>query len=75
MLYDNLEDPYQMNNLVAQPDYEQLQKRQDEQTEQLLSESGESGDPMFYAKLIQSEREARDMPDRWHELWPERIDV
>lgn len=72
MLYDNETDPYQLNNLIGNPDFADLQKTLDERTNALLKATGETDDPLVYAELIQKERSALGFSDRWNELNPER---
>lgn len=54
MLYDNLEDPYQLNNLINQPQYAELQARLAGRMEELMEEAGDPGDTDKIAESIRS---------------------
>ncbi|MFI3261617.1 MAG: sulfatase [Rikenellaceae bacterium] len=41
LLFDNHEDPYQMNNLVNNPEYSKIQKRLEKETNKLLKARGD----------------------------------
>ena len=44
MLYDNLVDPYQMNNLIGDQDYKQIADGLEKRMRELMVEAGDSGD-------------------------------
>jgi arylsulfatase A-like enzyme len=44
LLYDNQEDPYQLNNLVNQPAYAGLQAKLEQRMRELMAEAGDPGD-------------------------------
>ncbi|GAH90899.1 unnamed protein product, partial [marine sediment metagenome] len=52
MLFDNLKDPFQMNNLIEEPAYADLREKLDKRTDELLELAGDPEDPEFFAKLI-----------------------
>ena len=74
LLFDNLLDPFQMNNLIDDPAYAELRKKLDKRTDELLVLAGDPEDPEFFAKLIQKEREEHGVYDRWKELMPPRVE-
>jgi arylsulfatase A-like enzyme len=73
MLFDNLKDPFQMNNLVDNPSYADLRKELDKKTDQLLVLAGDPEDPMVYAKLIQKEKKERGINVKLKTLMPDRV--
>jgi len=44
LLYDNLEDPYQLNNLVNKPEHVELQAELEKRMRELMQEAGDPGD-------------------------------
>jgi arylsulfatase A-like enzyme len=72
MLFDNETDPYQMDNLVAQPAYAALVAQLDARTTALLRAAGDPEDPLRIATLIRDERRRQGLPDR-DDLFPEDI--
>ena len=75
MLFDNLKDPFQMNNLIDDPSYTSLRIELDKKTDELLEKAGDPEDPEFYARLIQKERMEHGVPDRWEEIWPPLVEA
>jgi arylsulfatase A-like enzyme len=73
LLYDNAEDPYQLTNLIDHPEHRQLREQLNRRTDELLALSNEPGDPDVYARIVQDEREALGLPDRWEDLMPEKL--
>ena len=73
MLFDNLKDPFQMNNLIDNSDYVELCEKLDKKTNELLEKAEDPEDPEFFAKLIQKERNEHGVYDRWEELMPPRV--
>ena len=73
LLYDNLKDPYQLSNLIDQPVHQKLKEQLNKKTDELLALSQEPGDPDVYAQIIQEEREALGLHDRWGDFKPEKI--
>ena len=57
MLFDNVKDPFQYNNLVNDPAYSDLVKKFDRKTNELLIQAGDPEDPDFFIKRIQEERQ------------------
>jgi len=74
MLFDNLLDPFQMNNLIDEPAFSELQKKLDKTTDELLEQAGDPEDPEFFARLIQKERNEHGVHDRWKELMPPHVE-
>jgi arylsulfatase A-like enzyme len=70
MLFDNQNDPFQIHNLVTDPDHAALAKELDAKTDDLLKIAGDPENPLFFANLIQAERDARGQPDRRHCFFP-----
>ncbi|MFZ5830156.1 MAG: sulfatase [Planctomycetota bacterium] len=70
MLFDNQQDPFQMHNLVTDPDHAALVKELDAKTDELLKLAKDPENPLFFANLIQEERNARGQPDRRHCFFP-----
>lgn len=53
LLFDNINDPYQMNNLVDDPDYIPLINRLDLKLDELLTEAGDSENTkLIYDRII-----------------------
>lgn len=73
LLFDNLNDPFQLKNLIDEPEYLSLQNQMDQLTDELLASSNEPGDPKVYAKIAQEERNALGLFDRWGDLCPEVV--
>ena len=44
LLYDNQEDPYQLDNLINQPEYAKLQAKLAKRMRELMQEAGDPGD-------------------------------
>jgi len=74
MLFDNLQDPFQMDNLIGKPAFTELQQKLDKRTDELLEQAGDPEDPEFFAKLIHKERNEHGVYDRWKELMPPRVE-
>lgn len=58
LLYDNREDPYQLNNLINKPEYAQLQAKLEKRMRGLMKEAGDPGDTdeiMAYRESRRSE--------------------
>ena len=55
LLYDNREDPYQLNNLVDKPEYADLRAQLEKRMRELMKEAGDPGD----TGKIMAYREAR----------------
>lgn len=70
MLFDNEADPFQLNNLVADPRYAGLVEELDGRTDELLLEAGDPENPFYFLNLITREREAEDLPDRYYDFHP-----
>jgi len=49
LLYDNREDPYQLNNLINQPEHAALQARLEKRMRELMAEAGDPGDTQAIA--------------------------
>lgn len=73
MLFDNSADPYQMNNLVADPMHAELLKQLDAKTDQLLLEAKDPEDPEVIARLVYDERQKNNRPMNWDVLIPEKV--
>jgi len=54
MLYDNLKDPYQMNNLIENPDYNNLSKQLEKRMRELMEEAGDSGNTEQIMDVLKS---------------------
>jgi arylsulfatase A-like enzyme len=74
MLFDNLQDPFQMNNLIDEPAFAELRKKLDKRTDELLELAGDQEDPEFFARLIHKERNEHGVHDRWKELMPPSVE-
>ena len=44
LLYDNQEDPYQLNNLINKPEYADIQAEMVKRMRELMEEAGDPGD-------------------------------
>lgn len=44
LLYDNREDPYQLNNLIDKPEHAKLQAKLEKRMRELMTEAGDPGD-------------------------------
>ena len=44
LLYDNQEDPYQLNNQINKPEHAELQAKLEKRMRQLMAEAGDPGD-------------------------------
>jgi hypothetical protein len=44
LLYDNLEDPYQLNNLIDKPEHAELQAGLEKRMREMMEEAGDPGD-------------------------------
>lgn len=51
LLYDNLKDPYQMDNLIGKPEYAELQAGLEKRMRELMRVAGDPGDTEKIAKL------------------------
>jgi arylsulfatase A-like enzyme len=56
LLYDNQEDPYQLNNLINKPEHAQLQAKLDNRMRELMAEAGDPGDTEEIAAYRESRR-------------------
>lgn len=74
MLFDNQMDPLQMHNLVNDPAHAALVKELDAKTDELLKLAGDPENPLFFANLIQEERNARGQPDRRPCFFPDFVE-
>lgn len=45
LLYDNQDDPYQLNNLIKNPEYADLAEKFEKRMRELMAEAGDSGEP------------------------------
>lgn len=70
MLFDNETDPFQLTNLVNDPAYAGLVKKLDARTNELLVFAGDPENPIFFANLIQEEREKLGQPSRHRAFFP-----
>jgi hypothetical protein len=59
-----------MNNLVENPEYAGILKELDTRTNELLSKAGDPENPLFFANLIQDERNQHSQPDRRQAFYP-----
>jgi arylsulfatase A-like enzyme len=55
LLYDNREDPYQLNNLINKPEHAELQAQLEKRMRELMKEAGDPGD----TDKIMAHRESR----------------
>jgi hypothetical protein len=55
MLFDNQKDPFQTENLVADPAYAELVRQLDQKTDELLKVANDPEDTEFFANLIAKE--------------------
>ena len=58
LLYDNENDPYQMDNLINQPEHAELQASLDKRMRELMEEAGDPGDTEKIHAYIESRRPA-----------------
>ncbi len=58
LLYDNMEDPYQLNNLVDRPEHAELRDRLEKRMRELMKEAGDPGDTDKIAAYRESRRSA-----------------
>ncbi|MFO7821957.1 MAG: sulfatase [Lentisphaeria bacterium] len=56
LFYDNQEDPYQLNNLINQPEYAELQHGLEKRMRELMKEAGDSGDTLKIEEYRESRR-------------------
>ena len=70
MLFDNEKDPWQLNNLVDDPSNANLVKTLDAKTNELLGLAGDPENPLFFANLIQEERNKHGQYDRHQAFFP-----
>jgi len=70
MLFDNEKDPLQLNNLVDAPAYAKLLEKLDRRTDELLVEAGDPENPFYFLNAITKERNAENLPDRYHDFHP-----
>ena len=70
MLFDNEKDPLQLNNLVDDPAYTKLLEKLDRRTDELLVEAGDPENPFYFLNAITKERNAENLPDRYHDFHP-----
>jgi len=74
LLFDNETDPYQFKNLVGDPAYANLVKKLDTRTNELLALAGDPENPIFFASLIQEERDKFGQPNRHRAFFPVYIE-
>jgi arylsulfatase A-like enzyme len=65
LLYDNQEDPYQLNNLIDKPEHAELQAKLEKRMRELMQEAGDPGD----TQKIQDFRESRQ-PEKQAKVEP-----
>lgn len=70
LFFDNRNDPFQMNNLIGNPAFRELQEKLDRRTSELLEEAGEPEDPKLYAEIILKECASHPTNSRGPELTP-----
>jgi arylsulfatase A-like enzyme len=70
MLFDNEKDPWQLSNLVDDPEYSELVEELDSMTDELLEQAGDPENPLFFSNLIQEERNQHGQYDRRQDLFP-----
>jgi len=70
MLFDNETDPFQLINLVNDPAYAGVVKKLDTRTNELLVLAGDPENPIFFANLIQEERDKHGQPSRHRAFFP-----
>jgi arylsulfatase A-like enzyme len=56
LLYDNQEDPYQLNNLINKPEHAELQEKLEKRMRELMEDAGDPGD----IEKIMAYRTSRD---------------
>ena len=56
LLYDNQADPYQLNNLINQPEYAELQTKLEQRMRELMAEAGDPGDTQTILDYRESRR-------------------
>jgi arylsulfatase A-like enzyme len=56
LLYDNQEDPYQLNNLIDKPQYAKLQAKLEKRMRELMTEAGDPGDTQKILEYRESRR-------------------
>jgi len=59
LLYDNQEDPYQLNNLINQPEYADLQAKLEQRMRELMAEAGDPGETEKILAFRESRRPKR----------------
>ena len=74
LLFDNKDDPQQLNNLIDDPAHAALITRLNTKTNQLLAQAGDPEDPIAIAKQIQRECQQQGMPSRDDVLFPARVE-
>jgi arylsulfatase A-like enzyme len=74
MLFDNVLDPFQMNNLIDDSAYTEFQEKLDKKTDELLELAGDPEEPEFFARLIHKDCNEYGVYDRWKELMPPRVE-
>ena len=56
LLYDNQEDPYQLNNLISKPEHARLQAKLEKRMRELMAEAGDPGDTQEIIDYRESRR-------------------
>lgn len=56
LLFDNQEDPYQLNNLINQPEHAELQAKLEKRMRELMEEAGDPGDTKTIAEYREQRR-------------------
>lgn len=59
LLFDNKKDPYQLNNLINDPDYAEIKEKLEKRMRELMLEAGDPGD----TEVITRFRESRKMEE------------
>jgi arylsulfatase A-like enzyme len=71
LLYDNKEDPFQMNNLAEDPDYVDLIQELNQKLDVLLKEAGDAEDTKALYDLIIKENPERTILNDFREVNPD----
>jgi arylsulfatase A-like enzyme len=73
LLFDNKQDPQQLNNLIADPAQADLIDKLNAKTNELLAAAADPEDPMIIAEQIKKECQAQGVPTREQVLFPARV--
>lgn len=74
LLFDNEQDPQQLNNLIRDPAHAHVVKKLDAKTNELLAAAGDPENPMIIAEQIKRECQAQGVPVREQVLFPKRME-